>query len=62
MVNGDETFSCVIDGNEYSQGTFVYQRKCLAWLREQYASLSSADRSDVDALLAGTGCEILFTA
>lgn len=60
IASGDETFSCVIDGHPYSQGTFVYQRKCLAWLREQHASLSPADRAAVDALLAGTGCEVLF--
>ena len=60
LAAGDETFSCVIDGHPYSQGTFVYQRKCLAWIREQYASLTVADRADVDALLEGTGCGILF--
>ena len=60
LAAGDETFSCVIDGHGYSQGTFVYQRKCLAWIREQYATLNVADRADVDALLAGTGCEALF--
>lgn len=60
MEAGAETFSCVIDGHPYSQGTFVYQRKCLNWIREEYAKLSDTDRHDVDALLAGTGCEILF--
>ena len=43
-----------------TQGSIDYQRKCLAWLREQHASLSPADRAAVDALLAGTGCEVLF--
>jgi glutathione S-transferase len=62
MEAGAETFSCVIDGHPYSQGTFVYQRKCLKWIREEYAKLSANDRRDVDALLAGTGCEILFTS
>ena len=62
MEVGAETFSCVIDGHPYSQGTFVYQRKCLKWIREEYAKLSANDRRDVDALLAGTGCEILFKA
>ncbi|MFM8794401.1 MAG: glutathione S-transferase C-terminal domain-containing protein [Acidimicrobiales bacterium] len=57
---GDETFSCTIDGLPYSQGTFVYQRKCLAWLREQHSSLSGGDRAVVDGILAGTGCEVLF--
>ncbi|MFM7263290.1 MAG: glutathione S-transferase C-terminal domain-containing protein [Acidimicrobiales bacterium] len=60
LESGEETFSCVIDGHAYSQGTFVYQRKCLAWLREQHAALGAADRAAVDALLAGTGCEVLF--
>lgn len=40
--------------------TDVYQRKCLNWIREEYAKLSAADHRDDDALLAGTGCEILF--
>ena len=60
IAAGDETFSRVIDGHGYSQGTFVYQRKCLAWLREQHASLSPSDRAAVNAMLAGTGCEVLF--
>ena len=60
MEAGAETFSCIIDGNEYSQGTFVYQRKCLKWLREEHAKLSSVDRGIVDGLLAGTGVETLF--
>jgi hypothetical protein len=62
MEAGAETFSCVIDGHPYSQGTFVYQRKCLKWIREEYAKLSANDRRAVDALLAGTGCEILFAS
>lgn len=51
---------CVIDGLDYRQGTFPYQHKCLRWLREEYAALTPADRASVDALLAGTGCELLF--
>ena len=57
---GADTFQCTIDGHPYSQGTFVYQRKCLRWIRDEYAGLSPADRKDVDALLKGTGCEQLF--
>jgi len=56
----DELMSSSIDGATYSQGRFGYQRKCLAWLREEYQALGPADRVVVDALLAGTGCEILF--
>ena len=52
---------CEIDGRKWVQKPFSYQGKCLRWLREQYAALGSGDRSAVDALLAGTGCEVLFT-
>ncbi|CAB4813821.1 MAG: hypothetical protein F2735_08630 [Actinobacteria bacterium] len=57
---GNETVDCIIDGIEYSQGTFAYQKKCIVWLREQYTALTSANRAAVDAILAGTGCEALF--
>ncbi len=55
-----EMLTCTIDGATYSQGRFGYQRKCLAWIREEYAALADADRSAVDELLRGTGCEQLF--
>ncbi|MXW60162.1 MAG: glutathione S-transferase [Acidimicrobiaceae bacterium] len=51
---------CEIDGREYRQGPFKYQRKCLGWLRDDYAALSGDDRGRVDAFLEGTGCEALF--
>lgn len=58
QVGADE-MSCTIDGQTYAQALFGYQGKCLVWLREQYAALSDSDRSAVDAILAGTGCEVL---
>lgn len=61
ITAGSESFDCVIDGHPYSQGTFVYQRKCLQWIREQHSLLADGDRSFVDTLLHGTGCEILFS-
>jgi glutathione S-transferase len=48
-----------LDGVRYWQRPFPYQRKCLTWLREEYAKLSSDDRVVVDGVLAGTGCEVL---
>ncbi len=57
---GHSDVSCTIDGRTWSQQVFPYQRKCLAWLREEYFALGSGDRSDADRLLAGTGCEALF--
>jgi len=61
LQSGAEQMSCTIDGATYSQGPFGYQGKCLMWLREHYAALVETDRSRVDDLLAGTGCEILFS-
>ena len=60
IAEGLEEVVCEIDGLEYRQGPFRYQAKCVVWLRARYASLTSADRRDVDALLLGTGCESLF--
>jgi glutathione S-transferase len=62
LAAGADTVVCEIDGQEYRQGAFAYQGKCLAWLCEQYDALSQADRDAVDALLAGTGCEQLVRA
>jgi len=57
---GDEQVECSIDGQRYWQKSFRYQGKCLQWLREAYAELSSGDRQLVDARLSGTGCDVLF--
>ena len=60
FATGADEVVCMIEGIEYRQGPFPYQRKCLRWLREQYSGLAPADRADVDAILGGTGCEALF--
>lgn len=60
LARGAERVECTIDGQPWVQTPFPYQGKCLAWLREGHAALAPADRSAVDALLAGTGCEALF--
>ncbi len=57
---GVEEVVCEIDGREYRQAAFPYQGKCLRWMRDRYAALSTDERAAVDALLAGTGCEQLF--
>jgi glutathione S-transferase len=60
LRSGADEMVCEIDGEEYRQGPFAYQGKCLVWLREQYAALSAGDRVAVDRVLAGTGCEPLL--
>ena len=60
IERGEKTVECTIDGRPWTQQTFPYQKKCLAWLREEYDTLSDDERRDTDAVLAGTGCEALF--
>ena len=50
-----------VEGRQWVQEPFPYQAKCLHWLRSEYARLDDQERRQVDALLAGTGCEMLLT-
>lgn len=49
-----------VEGKEWTQEPFPYQAKCLQWLRIEYAKLDEEDRTRVDAIFAGTGCERLL--
>ena len=62
LDSGADEVVCEIDGQEYRQGPFKYQGKCLRWVRDEYAALDDRSRVKVDALLAGTGCEAIVTA
>jgi glutathione S-transferase len=55
-----ERVECEIDGRPWVQQPFPYQRKCLAALRAERSKLDPSNRSALDALLAGTGCDALF--
>ena len=59
LANGAEQVVCEIDGVTFRQGAFGYQGKCVQWIRDAYAALAAVDRDRVDAVLAGTGCEVL---
>jgi glutathione S-transferase len=61
LRTGAARVECTIDGKPWVQQPFPYQGKCLQWLRAAHAVLSTADRQAVDRVLAGTGCEALFT-
>ena len=60
VENGAAQVECEVDGREWVQQPFPYQKKCLAWLRDDYAALAPADRDAVDRILTGTGCETLW--
>jgi len=62
LESGAKRTECEIDGRPWVQEPFLYQGKCLKWLREAHARLDSSDRGWVDSVLAGTGCERLFAA
>jgi len=57
---GQAEFSTTIDGQPWTQQSFAYQGKCLAWLRRDYQALDAANRTLVDKALAGTGCAALL--
>ncbi len=60
LERGAERVECTVDGRPWVQKPFPYQGKCLRALREARAALGASDRAAADALLAGTGCEVLF--
>ncbi|QFU76629.1 glutathione S-transferase family protein [Halioglobus maricola] len=57
---GEKTWEAEIDGAPWVQQTFPYQAKCLKWTNERYQSLSEDDRARVDALLQGSGVEMML--
>ena len=59
---GEKDWEAEIDGARWTQRSFPYQAKCLKWTNEAYRALTTANRSRVDALLAGTGVEAMLTA
>jgi hypothetical protein len=50
------------EGREWASTPFKYQQKCVTWLREDYAALSTHERRLFDSMIRGTGCEKLFLA
>ena len=60
LLGGADEVVCEVEGGTYRQAPFKYQGKCLHWLRAAYADLGDDDRARVDAVLAGTGCSLLF--
>ena len=61
LAAGQPELQTTVDGQPWVQQAFPYQGKCLTWLRRDHAALPPAARTCVDAALAGTGCETLFS-
>jgi glutathione S-transferase len=62
IAEGKDNFETEIDGRSWTQPVFKYQMKCVEALRQTYSELDVADRSDLDEILAGSGCEALYAA
>ena len=62
LQSGEAEFHATIDGQPWRQQVFPYQAKCMGWLRAQHAALSAAERTQLDALLEGTGIAPMFAA
>jgi glutathione S-transferase len=60
IAAGAESVEGTVDGHRWTQAPFPYQAKCLRWLRESHGALAGGERTAVDRLLRGTGCEMLF--
>ncbi|SLN75527.1 glutathione S-transferase N-terminal domain-containing protein [Oceanibacterium hippocampi] len=56
LDEGRKTFTFSAYGRPYTQGVFRYQRKCLEWLRSEFAGLSADDRASIEEVLKDTGC------
>lgn len=61
LDQGLEAVETIVEGKPWVQQPFPYQGKCLQWLRIEYARLGEDDRTRVDSILAGTGCEQLVS-
>jgi glutathione S-transferase len=60
LASGASEVACEVEGLPWRQPPFPYQAKCLQWLRESRGALAASDRSRLDRILHGTGCESLF--
>ncbi len=59
LLSKSEQVETEIDGRPWVQNAFPYQAKCLTWLRQEFAALSSGDQVIATRILAQTGCEAL---
>ena len=61
LKENKEQFSCMIDGRLWQQKPFMYQGKCLMWLRQEFNALSESDQQQAISMMAGSGCQVLFS-
>ena len=60
VTEGKEEWESEIDGKLWKQMPFVYQAKCLAWIREEFGKLDDDQKGKILQILEGSGCEVLI--
>jgi glutathione S-transferase len=60
VMEKSEKLEMILDDRQWEQNPFVYQAKCLQWLREAYTALSDTDRTRVNRVLEDTCVLQLF--
>ncbi|MEX1035375.1 MAG: glutathione S-transferase family protein [Sneathiella sp.] len=60
IAKGEERFSLELVGQEYAQGVFGYQVKCLNELQTRFGALSGCDQDFVGDLVGEAGVKILL--
>lgn len=60
VLNQQSEFECEIDGALWKQNTFVYQAKCLRWIRDEFERLDDAAQTQVMSLATECGFSSLL--
>ena len=60
VTEGKEEWESEIDGKLWKQMPFVYQAKCLTWIREEFGKLDDEQKAKILQILEGSGCEVLI--
>ena len=61
VAEGKEEWESEIDGKLWKQMPFVYQAKCLTWIREEFGKLDDEQKAKTLQILEGSGCEVLIS-
>ena len=61
VAEGKEEWESEIDGKLWKQMPFVYQAKCLTWIREEFGKLDDEQKAKILQILEGSGCEVLIS-
>ena len=61
VAEGKEEWESEIDGKLWKQMPFVYQAKCLTWIREEFGKLEDEQKAKILQILEGSGCEVLIS-